>query len=129
VREIAAHRDHEEPVTADEGWRAALARPDVAVLIAERGGDARGYVSAVLRLHLGSGRTVDGLDDAYIRPGHRNGGVRRLLLEELATRHPGQTIAACRRTSAAPSASTSVSARPCETRWCTRGRRTCPLRP
>lgn len=66
------------------GWTAALARPDVVVLVAERDGRAVGYVSAVRKFHLWLGRDVLALDDLYVAPDQRDGGIGRLLMAELA---------------------------------------------
>jgi GNAT superfamily N-acetyltransferase len=85
VREIAAHEDQTEHVhVPDQHWRQLLDRPDVIVLLAERDGDAIGYVSAVRQLHLWTGGDVLNLDDLYVRPGHRDGGVGRQLMAALA---------------------------------------------
>jgi hypothetical protein len=46
----------------------------VIVLLAERGGQAVGYVSALRQLHLWTGGDVLNLDDLYVRPGQRDGG-------------------------------------------------------
>ena len=85
VREIAAHEDQSAHVHVDEElWRSLLARSDVTVLLAERDGAAVGYVSAVRRLHLWTGGDVLALDDLYVRPGNRDGGVGRRLMRALA---------------------------------------------
>jgi ribosomal protein S18 acetylase RimI-like enzyme len=85
VREIAEHEDQAAHVHVDEElWRSLLARPDVTVLLAERGGAAVGYVSAVRQLHLWTGGDVLNLDDLYVRPGQRDGGVGRRLMAALA---------------------------------------------
>ena len=85
VREIAAHEDQAAHVhVPDARWRTLLARPDVIVLLAERGGGAVGYVSAVRQLHLWTGGDVLALDDLYVRPGHRDAGVGRRLMAGLA---------------------------------------------
>src|SRR4051812_46870092 len=85
VREIAQHEEQTAHVHVDEElWRSLLARPDVTVLLAERGGAAVGYVSAVRRLHLWTGGDVLALDDLYVRPGNRDGGVGRRLMAALA---------------------------------------------
>jgi ribosomal protein S18 acetylase RimI-like enzyme len=85
VREIAEHEDQSAHVHVDEElWRSLLARPDVTVLLAERGGAAVGYVSAVRRLHLWTGGDVLALDDLFVRPGSRDGGVGRQLMTALA---------------------------------------------
>jgi ribosomal protein S18 acetylase RimI-like enzyme len=85
VREIAELEDQAAHVHVDEElWRSLLARPDVTVLLAERGGAAVGYVSAVRRLHLWTGGDVLALDDLFVRPGNRDGGVGRRLMTALA---------------------------------------------
>ena len=72
-----------------------LDRPEVVVLVAERGGEPVGYVCAVRRLHLWLGTDILTLDDVFVRDGHRDAGAGRLLMAE------------------PPSASTSGSARRC----------------
>ncbi|MGY1806343.1 GNAT family N-acetyltransferase [Blastococcus sp. SYSU D00669] len=85
VREIAEHEDQSAHVHVDEAlWRTLLGRPDVTVLLAERDGAAVGYVSAVRRLHLWTGGDVLALDDLFVRPGCRSGGVGRRLMTALA---------------------------------------------
>ena len=85
VGEIAAHEDQAAHVHVDTDlWRRLLARPDVIVLLAECDGMAAGYVSAVRQLHLWTGGDVLNLDDLYVRPGHRDGGIGRRLMAALA---------------------------------------------
>jgi GNAT superfamily N-acetyltransferase len=85
VAEIAAHEDQSAHVHVDEHqWRRLLARPDVTVLLAERDGRPVGYVSAVRQLHLWTGGDILALDDLYVRPGARDGGVGRRLMASLA---------------------------------------------
>jgi ribosomal protein S18 acetylase RimI-like enzyme len=85
VAEIAAHEDQSGHVHVDvERWRPLLGRPEVIVLLAERGGQAVGYVSALRQLHLWTGGDVLNLDDLYVRPGQRDGGVGRRLMAALA---------------------------------------------
>ena len=85
VAEIAAHEDQSGHVHVDvEQWRALLERPEVIVLLAERSGQAVGYVSAVRQLHLWTGGDVLNLDDLYVRPGLRDGGDGRRLMAALA---------------------------------------------
>jgi ribosomal protein S18 acetylase RimI-like enzyme len=84
VREIAAHEGDADAVSGTPGtWAAMLARPEVVVLIAERDGRPVGYVSAVRRLHLWLGTDILVLDDLFVREGHRDAGVGRLLMGEL----------------------------------------------
>jgi ribosomal protein S18 acetylase RimI-like enzyme len=68
----------------DAQWHGLLERPEVIVLLAERDGDAIGYVSAVRQLHLWTGGDVLSLDDLYVRPGHRDVGAGRHLMAALA---------------------------------------------
>jgi ribosomal protein S18 acetylase RimI-like enzyme len=85
VREIAAHEgDAADAAGTSESWAAMLGRPEVLVLIAERDGAAVGYVSAVRKLHLWRGEDILVLDDVFVRDGHRDAGVGRLLMTELA---------------------------------------------
>jgi ribosomal protein S18 acetylase RimI-like enzyme len=85
VTEIAALEDQAVHVHVDGAqWRGLLERPDVIVLLAERGGAAVGYVSAVRQLHLWTGGDVLNLDDLYVRPGSRDAGVGRQLMAGLA---------------------------------------------
>lgn len=85
VAEIAAHEDQTAHVHAGAAqWRALLERPGVIVLLAERDGQTVGYVSALRQLHLWTGGDVLNLDDLYVRPGHRDGGVGRRLMAALA---------------------------------------------
>jgi ribosomal protein S18 acetylase RimI-like enzyme len=85
VGEIATHEDQAAHVHVDvEQWRGLPGRPDVTVLLAERSGRPVGYVSAVRHLHLWTGGGVLALDDLYVRPGHRDGGVDRQLMAALA---------------------------------------------
>ena len=85
VAEIAAHEDQSAHLHADgDRWRTLLARPEVIVLLAERDGRPVGYVSALRQLHLWTGGDVLNLDDLYVRPGCRDGGVGRRLMAALA---------------------------------------------
>jgi ribosomal protein S18 acetylase RimI-like enzyme len=85
VAEIAAHEDQAAHVHVNlHQWRHLLARPEVVVLLAERGGAAVGYVSAIRQLHLWTGGDVLNLDDLYVRPGHRDASVGRRLMAALA---------------------------------------------
>lgn len=85
VGELAAHQGQAAHLAVTTGrWRDLLARDDVVVLLAESGEMAIGYVSAVRRLHLWSGRDILALDDVYVRGDVRNGGVGRALMAELA---------------------------------------------
>lgn len=85
VLEIAVHEGDEAHVlTTAERWSELLGRGDVVVLLAERGGRALGYTSAVRRLHLWSGGDVLAVDDVYVRPGERSAGLGRRLLTEMA---------------------------------------------
>ncbi|NGN91148.1 GNAT family N-acetyltransferase [Nocardioides sp. KC13] len=93
IGEIAAHQGQSDSVTVTaEQWAGYLAQPDIMVLLAEIDGQPVGYVSAVRRLHLWSGDDIVALDDLYVRPGHRDAGVGRLLMTELAARSEDLTI-------------------------------------
>ncbi|MFJ8578256.1 GNAT family N-acetyltransferase [Micromonospora sp. NPDC093277] len=85
VREIAAHEGDSEHVTVTlDAWRGLLGRGDVTVLLAERAGEPLGYVSAVRRAHLWSGRDILALDDLWVRASARDAGVGRALMLALA---------------------------------------------
>jgi ribosomal protein S18 acetylase RimI-like enzyme len=93
VHEIAAHQNQSEHVTVDAArWRELLASPQVTVLIAELDNHPVGYVSAVRRLHLWSGREALALDDLYVRPGHRDRGIGLILMTQLSQWVEGLTI-------------------------------------
>ncbi len=83
VRELAAPEGDAFAGTAAR-WAQVLGRDDVLVLLAERDGGPVGYVSAVRRLHLWLGTDVLALDDLFVREGHRDAGIGRLLMTELA---------------------------------------------
>ena len=85
VTEIAAHEGEAEHVTVTAArWAELLDRDDVTVLLAERAGEPLGYVSALRRLHLWSGRDILALDDLWVRPAARDAGVGRALMLALA---------------------------------------------
>jgi ribosomal protein S18 acetylase RimI-like enzyme len=85
VREIAAHEgDAADAAGTPATWAAMLVRPEVVVLVAERDGEPVGYVSAVRKLHLWRGADILALDDLFVRDGHRDAGIGRLLMTELA---------------------------------------------
>jgi len=85
VEEIADLEDQATCVHVHlEQCRRLLTRPDVTVLLAERGSRQIGYVSAIRQLHLWTGGDVLNLDDLYVRPGHRDAGIGRQLMAALA---------------------------------------------
>ena len=84
VSELAADDGAVEEVVSTDGWAQMLGRDDVVVLVADRDGQPVGYVSAVRKLHLWTGRDILALDDLYVRPASRDAGVGRLLMTELA---------------------------------------------
>ncbi|SBT41294.1 GNAT family N-acetyltransferase [Micromonospora narathiwatensis] len=85
VREIAAHEGDAVHVTATATrWVELLGRDDVTVLLAERAGQPLGYVSALRRVHLWSGRDILALDDLWVRASARDAGVGRALMLALA---------------------------------------------
>jgi GNAT superfamily N-acetyltransferase len=84
--ELADHEGSGHHVHVDAaGWSALLAEPRVLVLVAESGGEAVGYVSAVRQLNLWIGRDVLALDDLYVRAHARDGGVGERLMAALAS--------------------------------------------
>lgn len=85
VLEIAAHEgDLDHVHVSPERWSQLLERHDVVVLLAERDGVPLGYTSAVRRLHLWSGGDLLAVDDVFVRPGERSGGLGRRLLGSMA---------------------------------------------
>ncbi|WP_249933235.1 GNAT family N-acetyltransferase [Blastococcus sp. CCUG 61487] len=105
VRALAAENgDDPRDAGTLAAWTAALARPDVIVLVAEHDATehdaaehdatehdaaehdrrAVGYVSAVRKFHLWRGEDVLALDDLYVAEEHRDAGLGRLLMAELA---------------------------------------------
>ncbi len=85
VLEIAAHEgDLEHVHVTPARWAELLQRDDVVVLLAERGGRALGYTSAVRRLHLWTGGDLLAVDDVFVRPGERSAGLGRRLLTAMA---------------------------------------------
>jgi ribosomal protein S18 acetylase RimI-like enzyme len=93
VRELAAHEGSIDSVTSDEQrWREMLTDANVTVLIASMHGEPIGFVSAVRRLHLWSGREIVALDDLYVRAGARDRGVGEALMRALADRSGEQLI-------------------------------------
>ena len=85
VEEIADLEDQATFVHVHlEQCRRLLTRPDVTVLLAERGGRPIGYVSAIRQIALWTGGDVLNLDDLYVRPGHREAGIGRQLMAALA---------------------------------------------
>lgn len=93
VGEIAAHQNQSERITTTVArWRELLARDEVLVLLAERGGETLGYLSAVRRLHLWTGQDVLALDDLYVRSSFRSLGIGRALMMELARRNAPERL-------------------------------------
>jgi ribosomal protein S18 acetylase RimI-like enzyme len=84
MREIAAEEGVGAVDVEPDRWRTLLGRDDVIVFVAEHGGAAVGYVSAVVQLHLWTGGDLIALDDLYVRPGHRDAGVGRALMTAIA---------------------------------------------
>ncbi|MGO4535740.1 GNAT family N-acetyltransferase [Leifsonia sp. 2MCAF36] len=85
VREFAEQKESLEHVAiAADGWQVILARPDIAVLIAEAEGEIIGYASTIGHFHLWSGGDVLALDDLNLRPSHRSKGVGSQLMSTVA---------------------------------------------
>ena len=66
-----------------DDWAGLLTDPRVRVLLAWLGQHPIGYVSAVRQLHLWSGREILAVDDLYVRPQARGGGVGHSLMTAL----------------------------------------------
>lgn len=83
--ELADHEGDGQHVHVDSArWHELLAEPRVVVLLAERAGEAVGYVSAVRELNLWLGRDLLALDDLYVRGSSRGQGVGEQLMCALA---------------------------------------------
>ena len=67
-----------------ETWTTLLGRLDVTVLLAERAGEAQGYVSATRRLHLWSGTELLAVDDVFVLEHARGEGIGERLLLAMA---------------------------------------------
>ncbi len=85
LKELAGHQGSRAAVKSrPEQWQEYLQREDIVVLLAESDHQATGYVSAVRRTHLWSGRDILGLDDLYVRSGSRNAGIGGHLMRAMA---------------------------------------------
>jgi ribosomal protein S18 acetylase RimI-like enzyme len=85
VRGLAEEQGDGEHVTVStERLGELLADPAVVVLLAVGPHGPLGFVSAVRKVHLWSGREVLALDDLFVRPECRDGGIGELLMREIA---------------------------------------------
>jgi ribosomal protein S18 acetylase RimI-like enzyme len=85
VRGLAEEQGDGEHVTVStERLRELLADPAVIVLLAVGPQGPLGFVSAVRKVHLWSGHDVLALDDLFVKPECRDGGIGELLMREIA---------------------------------------------
>ena len=87
IRELAAYERLEDQVRATEALMTEALfgeRPAAEALIAERGSEAAGY--ALFYPTFSTFLAIQGvwLEDIYVRPAHRHGGVGRALLAAVA---------------------------------------------
>lgn len=82
IAQLEGDLDHVHVTVA--AWRTLLGRPDVTVLLAERAGEAQGYVSATRRLHLWSGTELLAVDDVFVLEHARGEGIGERLLLAMA---------------------------------------------
>ncbi|HEX4815086.1 MAG TPA: GNAT family N-acetyltransferase [Nonomuraea sp.] len=74
------------------GLEELLTRPEIAYLIAERDGQAIGYVSWMERISLWAGENYLALDDLYVRDAERGHGVGEQLMRAAAQTAKGKVI-------------------------------------
>ncbi|MFB4263079.1 GNAT family N-acetyltransferase [Nonomuraea sp. GTA35] len=93
MRELAEHQDQAWGVTvsADE-LKHLLTRPEITYLIAERDGQAVGYVSWLERISFWSGQDYLHLDDLYVTAAERGHGVGERLMHAAAEAADGKVI-------------------------------------
>jgi GNAT superfamily N-acetyltransferase len=84
LRALAQEEGSADRVLVDEeGYAAFLGEDDVLVLLAELEGRPIGYVSAQVARRLWLGGPEVALDDLYVVPDARSGGVGRRLMDTL----------------------------------------------
>jgi ribosomal protein S18 acetylase RimI-like enzyme len=95
LKELAKHEESSQHVHVTENqWQEYLHRDDVIVFAAEMDGSLVGYVSALRRPHLWSGRDIVALDDLYVQSLHRNRRIGERLMRAVAdlARMDGLTV-------------------------------------
>ncbi|PZF99379.1 GNAT family N-acetyltransferase [Nonomuraea aridisoli] len=90
---LAKHQDQSWAITVTvAGLQQMLARPEITYLIAERDGQAVGYVSWLERLSFWSGENYLHLDDLYVSGAERGHGVGEQLMRAAAEAAGGKVI-------------------------------------
>ncbi|MGW3353616.1 N-acetyltransferase family protein [Nonomuraea rubra] len=93
VRGLADHQDQGWAITVTtDDLKRLLARPEVGYLIAERDGQAIGYVSWLQRISFWSGQDYLHLDDLYVTGDERGNGVGEQLMRVIAEVADGKVI-------------------------------------
>jgi ribosomal protein S18 acetylase RimI-like enzyme len=93
IRDLAEHLDQAWGFTAGvPELERVLTRPEVTYLIAERDGQAVGYVSWLERISFWSGADYLALDDLYVSGDERSRGVGEQLMRAAAEAADGKVI-------------------------------------
>ncbi|MFI6182988.1 GNAT family N-acetyltransferase [Nonomuraea sp. NPDC051191] len=93
IRGLAEHQGQTSAITASvEELKSMLARPEITYLIAERDGQAVGYVSWFERISFWSGQDYLALDDLYVTDAERGNGVGERLMQAAAEAAEGKVI-------------------------------------
>ncbi|MFI7643558.1 GNAT family N-acetyltransferase [Nonomuraea sp. NPDC049400] len=93
IRGLAEHQDQAWGVTVSvDDLKRMLARPDITYLIAERDGQAVGYVSWLERISFWSGQDYLHLDDLYVTGAERGHGIGERLMHAAAEAADGKVI-------------------------------------
>ncbi|SDJ27929.1 Ribosomal protein S18 acetylase RimI [Nonomuraea maritima] len=93
IHRLAEHQSQSWGVTVSvEDLKRLLALPEVGYLIAERDGQAIGYVSWLQRISFWSGQDYLHLDDLYVTAAERGNGVGEQLMHAIAETADGKVI-------------------------------------
>jgi ribosomal protein S18 acetylase RimI-like enzyme len=93
IRALAEHQGHASAITVSvAGLHEMLTRPEITYLIAERDGQAIGYVSWLERISFWSGEDYLALDDLYVSGAERGHGVGEQLMRAAAAAAKGRLI-------------------------------------
>ena len=93
IRGLGEHQDQAWGVTVTvPRLEGILTRSDVTYLIAERDGQAVGYVSWLERISFWSGEDYLALDDLYVSAAERGRGVGEQLMQAVAEAAQGKLI-------------------------------------
>ncbi|MGN9837261.1 MFS transporter [Nonomuraea sp. H19] len=93
MSELADHQHQGSAITVSvDRLKELLTRPEIAYLIAERGGQAIGYVSWFQRISFWAGTDYLALDDLYVCDGERGHGVGEQLMRAVSETAEGKVI-------------------------------------